>query len=180
MSIYMRDLSKRLDSQFISDDDAFERFQLLPDIAALNWPPEVVRQWLWDHGDNDSFLRDYASLDLSLITWTLENVPVDHFLIMETGSSDGDCIEEYALDHHYWMALKSRAKPAVRSAWEEEGTWLVPPIALERRLLEPSDTELQLVEGRTRVGVLRGRYRTGLHVAGAHRTWVGRQHPLPA
>jgi hypothetical protein len=176
MSTYMKDLSKRLDSQFISDDDAFEQFQLVPDIAALNWPAEVLRQWLWDHGMNGSFLRDYASLDLNLITWTLENVPVDHFQIMETGSSDGDCIEEYALDHHYWMELKSRAKPGVRSAWEEEGTWLVPPIALERRLLEPSNIELQLVEGRTRVGVLRGRYRTGLHVAGAHKTWVGRQH----
>jgi hypothetical protein len=92
---------------------------------------------------------------------------------METGSSDGDCIEEYALDHHYWMELKSRAKPSVRSAWEEEGTWLVPLIALERRLLAPTNTKLQLVEGRTRVGVLRGRYRTGLHVAEAHRTWVG-------
>jgi hypothetical protein len=36
MSTYMKDLSKRLASQFISDDDAFEQFQLLPDIAALN------------------------------------------------------------------------------------------------------------------------------------------------
>lgn len=32
MATYMKDLSKRLDSQFISDDDAFERFKLLPDI----------------------------------------------------------------------------------------------------------------------------------------------------
>lgn len=117
-----------------------------------------------------------TDVDVAL-PWALSQV---FFLIMETGSSDGDCIEEYALDHHYWMELKSRAKPAVRSAWEEEGTWLVPPLALERRLLEPSNIELQLVEGRTRVGVLRGRYRTGLHVAGGHRTWVGRQHPSPA
>ena len=38
-------------------------------LHSLSWPGEVVRQWLWDHDDNDSFLADYASLDLSLITW---------------------------------------------------------------------------------------------------------------
>ncbi|MFF1385536.1 hypothetical protein ACFVWT_18435 [Arthrobacter sp. NPDC058288] len=180
MPVYLKNLSKRLDSQFISDDDAFERFQVLADIAALNWPKGVVRQWLWDHGFNDSFLRDYGSLDIYLITWTLEKVPANHFLVMETGASDGDCIEEYAANHGYWMGLKSRPHPAVRKAWEEEGTWLVPPIALERRLLEPSDIGLQLVEGRTRVGILRGRLRAGLQVAGEHETWVGRRNPSTA
>ena len=33
----------------------------------------------------------------------------------------------------------------------------------------------QLVEGRTRVGVLRGRHADGLHVADTHLAWVGRR-----
>lgn len=78
MTTYLRNLSTRLDWQFISDNDAFAGLQLLPDIAALNWPAEVVRQWLWEHGMNDSFLRDYAALDLCLLCEPFRKVNVRH------------------------------------------------------------------------------------------------------
>lgn len=175
MPVYLKDLPVKPELDFIADDDAFARFQLVPDIGALNWPADVLRQWIWDHGTNDHFLRDYAALDLSLLNWTLEKVPSDDFMTLVTGVGDGDAIEEYAANHHYWMELKNKAKGTVRSAWEDNGTWVVPPVAIARCLMEPSGAGLHLIEGRTRVGVLRGRQRAGLNVAPKHLVWVGRK-----
>ncbi|MFF8281059.1 hypothetical protein ACF05T_34260 [Streptomyces lateritius] len=64
--------------------------------------------------------------------------------------------------------------PEVGRHWEEHGTWLRPPLLIDRRLLAPADSGLQVLEGRTRVGVLRGRLREQLGVAPAHQAWVGR------
>jgi hypothetical protein len=75
----------------------------------------------------------------------------------------------------YWVELRPRK---VGQHWEAHGTWLRPPILLARRLLDPADTGLQVLEGRTRVGVLRGRLREGLYVASHHHAWVG--HPATA
>lgn len=60
-------------------------------------------------------------------------------------------------------------RPEVGRHWEENGTWLRPPILIVRRLLDLLDSGLQVVEGRARVGVLR----EGLHVASHHQAWVG-------
>lgn len=178
MSIYLKDLPVRPERAFIGDDDAFARFQGLPDIQALSWPTSVLRQWIWDHGAYGPFLKDYAALDLSLLTWALEKVPTGDFMTLRTGASDGDAIEEYADEHHYWMELKATANPAARSCWEDFGTWAVPPVTIDRRLVETATSGLQLIEGRTRVGVLRGRQRAGLLVAQRHDAWVARRTGL--
>jgi hypothetical protein len=41
-------------------------------------------------------------------------------------------------------------------------------------LLDPPELGLQVVEGRTRVGVLKGRHRKAYRVAALHLAWVGR------
>lgn len=178
MPIYLKDLPVKPESAFIGDDDAFARFQILPEIQALNWPASVLRQWVWDHGAYGPFLKDYAALDLSLLTWALEKVPTEDFMTLRTGASDGNAIEEYAAHHHYWMELKAKANPAARSSWEDLGTWAVAPVAIDRRLVETATSGLQLIEGRTRVGVLRGRQRAGLRVAKKHDAWVARRTRL--
>jgi hypothetical protein len=59
--------------------------------------------------------------------------------------------------------------------WKIHGTWKRWPILLDRELLEPAAEGLQVVEGRTRLGVLKGRARAGSRVAKQHLAWVGRR-----
>lgn len=149
-----------------------ERFAELPEIAALGWPIDVVDQWLYEHLPNDEFLRDYAALDLARLRWSLEDLPTSVFEIMPTGEGGSDYLANEAPDHHpHWV--RCRGDKVIR-AWEERGSWVRPPIVIDRGCIGGRAGELQLVEGRTRVGVLRGRLRDGLHVAPQHAAWVGR------
>jgi hypothetical protein len=68
----------------------------------------------------------------------------------------------------------SRRPRPVQLAWEESGTWVVPPLLISREFLKPPMSGLQVVEGRTRVGTLIGRIAAGLNVAETHKAWVGR------
>ena len=73
-------------------------------------------------------------------------------------------------------ASSSPAHRGIREKWDKEGTWLRPPLLIERALVGEGLAGLQLVEGRTRVGVLRGRYADKLFVADTHLAWVGRRN----
>ncbi|MFC7220366.1 hypothetical protein ACFQLX_19680 [Streptomyces polyrhachis] len=55
--------------------------------------------------------------------------------------------------------------PDIGRHWEAHGTWMRPPLLIDQRLLNPADSGLQVLEGRTRVGVLRGHHREQLRVA---------------
>lgn len=90
-------------------------------------------------------------------------------------SDDGLSYGRFRADPAHWVTVRP---PEIGRHWEKHGTWLRPPILIDRRLLAPSDSGLQVVEGRTRVGVLRGRLREELHVASNHQAWVG--HPTTA
>ncbi|WP_327159534.1 hypothetical protein OHB11_38895 [Streptomyces zaomyceticus] len=149
----------------------YDRFRVDPAVAVLQWPDDVLEQSLYDFGDNDRFVTDYGSIDLREIRWWLETVPPADFHGMPTGASDAGCIEKFADNPVHWVKVRPRE---VGQHWEEHGTWLRPPLLIDRRLLGPSGNGLQVVKGRTRVGVLRGRLREGLHVAPHHQAWVGR------
>ncbi|MCF2131077.1 hypothetical protein L1I79_32330 [Strepomyces sp. STD 3.1] len=148
-----------------------DRFRTDPILAALQWPDDVLRDFLFEHGDHGPFVADYGHLDLSAITWTLETLPATDFHTMPTGESEAGLIEHFAQNPVYWASVKV---PEVGRHWEDHGTWLRPPLLIDRRLWGPLDSGLQVVEGRTRVGVLCGRQREGLYVASHHRAWVGR------
>ncbi|KOV97438.1 hypothetical protein ADK65_25740 [Streptomyces sp. NRRL B-1140] len=150
---------------------SFARFRADPALVSLQWPDDVLEQFLFDHGDNAAFVRDYGGIDLRDVRWRLETIPAADFVKMPTGASDAGCIESYAENPVHWVNVR---RPEVGRHWEEHGTWLRPPILIARHLLDPPDSGLQVVEGRTRVGVLRGRLREGLHVASHHQAWVGR------
>jgi hypothetical protein len=144
-------------------------------VSALGWPDDVVEQWLYDHGDNTPFLRDYRAVDLSNVTWDVEVVSVEDLVVMPTGPSDGDCMEVYADDPDHWVSVRRFGiHRGVRECWETHGTWKRWPILIDRQLVAPGANGFQVVEGRTRVGVLRGRQRRGYFVAAHHLAWVGR------
>jgi hypothetical protein len=150
---------------------SFERVRAAPALAALQWPDDVLRDFICEHGDHGPFADDYGHLDLSAITWTLETIPTVDFHTMPTGESEAGLIEHFAQHPVHWVKARRRE---VGRHWEENGTWLRAPLLIDRRLLNPADSGLQVLEGRTRVGVLRGRLREQLHVASEHRVWVGR------
>ncbi|MEU5163843.1 hypothetical protein AB0G74_30105 [Streptomyces sp. NPDC020875] len=153
----------------------YDSFRVDPTVAPLQWPDDVLEQFLFDHGDNDLFLRDYGGIDLREITWTEETIPAADFTTMPTGASEADCIETYAENPVHWVTVR----PAeIGRHWEDHGTWLRQPLLIDRRLLDSSEHGLQVLEGRTRVGVLRGRLRDGLHVVSHHRAWIGRPSAL--
>ncbi|MFF2314621.1 hypothetical protein ACFVVJ_31410 [Streptomyces albidoflavus] len=150
---------------------SFERFRSEPALTALRWPDDVLGDFLFDHGDNGPFVDDYGALDLTAITWTLETIPSADFHKMPTGESEVGLIEHFAKDPLHWVAVRA---PEVGRHWEDHGTWLRPPLLIDRGLLAPASNGLQVLEGRTRVGVLRGRIREQLHVAPEHQAWEGR------
>ncbi|WP_223884032.1 hypothetical protein [Pseudarthrobacter sp. BIM B-2242] len=158
----------------VRDEREFTAFLARPEIAVLGWPAEVLRQWLWEFGDRDELRDDYGSVSLDRVTWDLEDVLCPDFDTMPTGASEAGLIDEFAGQHRHWLAAKSRYKPAVAADWETRGTWSVPPVLIHRSLLDPPGEGLQVVEGRTRVGILRGRRRDGLTTAETHLAWVGR------
>jgi hypothetical protein len=157
----------------VADRDAgSDAFRRLPQIERLDWPEGVVEQWLYDHGHHSAFLDDYGNVDLDEVQWTLELVPLTELAVMPTGPSEEDFLNEVAIDHVHYLGV--RPQP-IQDTWSQSGTWLVPPVLLDRRLLTPSASGLQVVEGRMRTGILQGRFHAGLEVADQHEAWVGRR-----
>jgi hypothetical protein len=153
----------------------FQSFRSDQMISSLNWPDDVLEQFLYDHASSGPFLCDYGQIDLSAVAWTLEAIPVEEFMLMPTGASDGNCIEEFAADPDHWVAVRNRGiHVGVAECWETHGTWKRWPLLIDRILLDPPGRGLQVVEGRTRVGVLRGRRHQGAMVAERHLAWVCR------
>jgi hypothetical protein len=153
----------------------FEEFRQNPAVMDLGWPDDVLEQLLYDHADNAAFLKDYGRVDLSRIHWDVEALSAEELAGMPTGPSDQGCIDEYAADPNHWINVRKHG-PHLGAAlcWDTHGTWKRWPILIDRLLLEPPTTGFQIVEGRTRVGILRGRMREGSHIATNHLAWIGR------
>ena len=149
-------------SQFLGDGS----------VAALGWPDDVVEQWLYDHSGHGPFLIDYGCLDLARLSWREESIPVEQFLTMPTGDSEADLIEELSQNPHYRSEV--RRPQGVPQHWESHGTWLRRPVLIDRAVLAPPAQGLQVIEGRTRVAVLRGFTQRGRWVASTHAAWVAR------
>ncbi|WP_180291718.1 hypothetical protein [Streptomyces sp. 3214.6] len=86
------------------------------------------------------------SIDLLEVKWQLEAISAADFIGMPTAASDAGCIEIYAENPVHWVAVRRPERGRDR---EEHGTWLRPPTLIVRRLLDPSDSGLQVVEGST-------------------------------
>lgn len=153
----------------------FTAFRIADQVLGLGWPDDVAEQWLYDHADKAPFLQDYGGVDLSQIRWDLEALQAADIAAMPTGPSDHDIIDEFAADPDHWISVRdSGVHLGVAQMWECHGTWKRWPVLIDRRLLKPAGAGLQVVEGRTRVGVLKGRLKQGAFVAERHLAWVGR------
>jgi hypothetical protein len=75
-------------------------------VQRLQWPDDVLEQWLYDHADNGAFLQDYWDVDLSRINWEVEVISAEELIEMPTGPSDGRCIDKYAADPSHWINVR--------------------------------------------------------------------------
>jgi hypothetical protein len=158
-----------------ASEAGFAAFKGADAVRGLGWSADVLEQWLYDHCDQGSFLHDYGTVDLSQLRWDLEALKASDIAAMPTGPSGGDVMDEFAASPGHWISVrKSGIHVGVAQMWELHGTWKRWPVLIDRSLLVPPGTGLQVVEGRTRVGILKGRPRQGAFVAERHLAWVGR------
>ncbi len=149
---------------------SLDNFLAHPLVRTLEWPVAVVEQFLYEHGRYGPFRTDYGHVNLFDVRWSLEYLGAEQLARMPTGPSEDGLLEEVAANHAHCLSTRPEAKVA----WDLRGTWIVPPVLLSRALLVPPSGGLQVVEGRTRVGILRGRLADDLHVASRHEVWIGR------
>ena len=171
MPTYLRDLRSTHARCREVEENQLELFLQEPVVARLGWPEDVIRQMLWEHGETEHFIPDYGNLRLEQVSWTCEPVPREVLQRVPTGPLDHGAIEDYAKSPVYWAEKRGED---VADSWTRRGTWLVPPLLISTALLNPGSHRWQLIEGRTRVGILRGRIQQELFVIDHHDTWVGR------
>lgn len=156
------------ENSLLSRQSALRQFLVEPIVSSLDWPDDVVEQWIFDHAEH--FEADYGRIDLGNISWNLVSLRTEELVDLRTGLSDAGAIVQYSRNLDHWLGL--RAEP-IQSSWRQHGTWLRPPILLDQKIVDPQASGLQVVEGRNRVGTLRGRRREGLFIVDVHQVWLG-------
>ena len=140
-------------------------------------PEDVLEQFVVDHSLSHEFQDKYADLDLYGIAWAIVDLPVPQ--ITACTSKFDDYVDEVAAIIRENVAERPLPHMSAESsaAWFNSGTWLRSPVFLEAVVLGSST--LHLVEGHTRVGVLKGLLDMSVPVRTNHRCWVGRKSPAP-
>jgi hypothetical protein len=115
---------------------SYDRFRVDPALVSLQWPDDVLEQFLFNHGDKAAFVYDYGSIDLRDVTWQLETIPAADFSGMPTGASDAGCIESYAENPVHWVTVRP---PGER-----------PALGRARDMAAPADPDRPTVPGPVR------------------------------
>lgn len=172
MAVFLGDFADLSERCHELGGNGFNGFLANDRVRALDWPEDVTEQLLYDFAGWGKFQTDYGHLDLDTITWHDELIDAAAFLLMLTGPSDGDLIDQNAALADHWV--ETRRHVGVPQHWESHGTWFRRPILIDRSVLYAGEMGLQVIEGRTRVGILRGFIRQGRTVASVHAAWVAR------
>lgn len=149
------------------------------EIAALlpSTPQEVIQQVYSDHGMKSEFQDQYGSLELSNISWEKVSLTAAEIAICaynERFSSWFKNVEQRpaAFANQGWTCIDTRR--AVVDYWQSHKTWRVPPVFLCGAFLLSTHKELRLVEGHTRVALLRGLLSNGVISSDSkHEIWLG-------
>lgn len=151
--------------------DAAGLTQRLPDT-----PLDVIAQLYADHGRKHDFQSQYGALDIAALKWT--NVARTAEELLECCNFAEfthwmNSVAQRAVDFHGkgWSCVDSR-KDVVKH-WQTHQTWLRPPIFLAGEVMGNA-VSLRLVEGHTRIGLLRGLVKAGvIEPSSRHEIWLG-------
>ena len=144
---------------------------LLPDT-----PESVIKQVYSDHGRKFEFQDQFGDIEISEIRWNLASLSAGKIVtcaINDRFSSWFTNVGKRASHFHTdgWQCIDSREN--VRAHWENSNTWLTPPVFFVGALLGLT-SELRLVEGHTRVGLLKGLLEQHvLSPESMHQVWLG-------
>lgn len=150
-------------------------------ITALlpNTPFEVAKQLYSFHGRKDEFQKAYGRLNISDFQWKMVTLPAFELCAASTippfrkwFESVGKRSDKFV--ESGWSCIDSRIE--IVEYWEKHATWMRPPIFLNGHLVAYS-SDLHLVEGHTRVGLLAGLIKRGiLSHDSTHRIFLGAYH----
>ncbi|MEO8313235.1 MAG: hypothetical protein ABI645_00440 [Pseudomonadota bacterium] len=167
--VYFRDL---LDLPFDARSGSVDVLALLAALPVT--PRSVIEQVFSDHGRKSEFQQRYGQLDLSKIDWVLAELTasgvagatVDPGFASWTHNVERR-LEGFSVDG--WACIDVR--PDIVAQWAAHKTWKTPPVLLDGFTF----AGLHLMEGHTRIGVLRGALSVAaIDAASVHAAWIGR------
>jgi hypothetical protein len=139
-------------------------------------PYEVIVQLYSQHGRNLEFQNQYGSIEISKIKW--EKISLEAYKIIDCDYYEGfnrwfSVVEKRAENFEIdgWKCIDKR-KDIVEN-WEKYQTWIYAPIFFKSKHLNVS-FDLKLVEGHTRVALLKGLVNEGVvSKYRKHEIWLG-------
>ncbi len=139
-------------------------------------PIDVIRGVYIDHGQKSEFQEQYSALEIDRIRW--QETQVSGRLLTECSYYEGFMGHVTLLessvrepDEEIWHWLTDDPKRA--DYWRTYQTWITPPFFLHGSLLG-KQSPYHLVEGHTRMRVLRGAHAQGvISPDKQHTIWLG-------
>lgn len=157
--------------------DAGDNVDLLTLRAALPETPNAVLEQVYSaHGRKLEFQQQYGDLDLQRIEWTMRCIRAEIIIASSVHSEFAEWVNAVATRATAWRAqgwscIDSR--PAIRNHWSTNRTWLAAPVLLAGDLVN-SDAKFHVVEGHTRIGLLKGLVVHEVIAADStHMVWIG-------
>lgn len=144
--------------------------------ALPDTPDQVARQVYADHGRKSTFQSFYAQLEIDQIAWTQVSLSARELVAAAMNPNFKQWFASVSARSSFfvekgWRCIDVRQE--VQEHWEGFGTWLVEPVLLDGQLVR-SSSKLHLVEGHTRVGLLKGLTEQSIIEAESmHKVWLG-------
>lgn len=145
-------------------------------VVLSNTPQDVIEQFYSDHGRNPDFQDQFKNLNISNLNWQLVERPAKEIVSCAlyprfSGWFNNVRHRPSGFHKNGWQCIDTRK--SVVEYWERNRTWLKNPVFIQGKLLGLR-SPLRLVEGHTRVGLLKGLLEHGiLDPATMHRIWLG-------
>lgn len=142
----------------------------------LKIPDDVLEQFCSDHATKNEFQEQYGQLNLEKISWELRSFKAGDLVLVNIYHRFRNWTKNVELrlqhfDSDSWNCIDTRK--AVIDHWTTNRTWLRPPILLDGLHFDLPG-QLHLVEGHTRIGILRGLVLQGIVSADSmHEAWIG-------
>ena len=137
--------------------------------TALDWPPLVIDEVLVKNGERYYHRDLFGHIAIDAVEWHLEERTAEE-LAAAFHHADKTRPETVALNPDEYRVHKGF------ELWTDDGTWSVCPVFADGALLNPDcgvHGGLVLVEGHTRLGLLRGYLERGdISAESKHRCWT--------
>ncbi|UYM14589.1 hypothetical protein [Endozoicomonas euniceicola] len=139
-------------------------------------PEDVLQQLYHEHGRNFDFQSQYKEIDISEITWELQELQAEELLRISYYHEfspwfEGVLKRPESFKTRGWDCIDTRQE--IREFWSQYNTWLTSPIVFDNSVYSIG-LKYHLVEGHTRVALLKGLIQNGvLSKETKHKVWIG-------